>query len=91
MGLNTTEQVLLIILSSFLAIFLILSVVVLVKLLQIFNHIKKIIEKAEKIADKAEVVSSFFERTASPIAVTKLISNIADHFFKKHKGKKNEE
>lgn len=73
---NTTEQALLIILSGTLAIFLILSIAIAIKVLQILKHVRAIVEKAESIADKAEAVSEFFQNTAGPTAVVKLISNI---------------
>ena len=75
---------LVIILSVTLAIFLLVAIVALVKIIQILNHLKSISEKAEKLADTAESVGEFFKYSAGPVAIGRLISNIADSVFKKH-------
>lgn len=76
MGITTTEQMLLIILSATLAMFLIISIIIGIKTIQILNHVKSIITKAEQIADKAESVTEFFQKTAAPVAIGRLLSNI---------------
>ncbi len=83
---NTSEQILVIILSTTLAIFLIISIVAAVKVVQILNDIKRIVQKAESIADKAEAVGEFFQVSAGPAAIGKLIANI----FHSHKSKNKE-
>jgi hypothetical protein len=83
---NTASEVLLIIVSSVLSLFLLAGIVALVKIIQVLNHIKRITEKAESIADKAEAVSEFFEKTAGPAAIMKLVGNIM-HSFKVKKEK----
>ena len=77
---TTTEQALLIILSIFLAIFLLISIIALAKIIQILKYIRHIMEKAEKIADKADTVADFFEKSAGTAAITKLVSNIVQVF-----------
>ena len=84
---STWFAVLTIILSVFLAIFLILAIIVLVKVIQIVKKVKHIMEQAEKVADKAEHIGAFFERTATPVAFLKLFSNISDAIQKKGKRK----
>lgn len=79
----TAERLLVIILSSTLAVFLILGIVIAVLVVQILRHIKHITEKAESIADKAEAVSEFFERGVGPMAIGRLITNISEVIFKK--------
>lgn len=79
--------VLVIILSIFLALFLLLSIILTVKLIQIVNHVKKIVAQAEQVADRAEHISAFFEKTATPVAILKLISNASDALQKKVKKK----
>lgn len=73
---NTTEQALLIILSAALAVFLILSIIATIKIIQILNNLKRIVKKAEDLTDKAEAVGEFFKATAGPAALGKLVSNI---------------
>ena len=51
---SNTDQALLIILSTFLAMFLLLSIIALIWILQILNELKKIIARAEELAREAE-------------------------------------
>lgn len=90
---NTAEQIILLILAVTLATFLILSIIIAIKTIQILKHIKLIIEKAENIADKAEAVSEFFQNTAGPVAIVRLISNIfhVNNEGKKSKGRSDNE
>ena len=84
---DTASEVLVIIVSVTLAIFLILASVATVKLIQILNHVKHITEKGEKLADTAEAVGHFFQVSAGPAALAKLVANIAHSFTtKKRKG-----
>ena len=76
MTISTTEQMLLIILSSALALFLLLGIVAAIISIKILNNVKRITEKAEQIADKAELATEFFSNTSATVAVGKLISNI---------------
>ena len=84
---STWFAVLVIILSSFLTISLILGILLLVKVIQITNQAKRIINQAEQVADRAEHISAFFEKTATPVAILKLISNISETIQKKVKKK----
>ena len=81
-------EVTVLILAFFLAVFLILSIFLLFKILEIVNRVKKITDRAEKVADKAEHVASFFEKSATPVAIMKIISNTTEMFAKKHKKKR---
>lgn len=83
-------EVLVIILASALAVFLVLGIILMVKLNQIANTTKRITEHAEKVADQAEHVSEFFAKTATPVAIARLLSNVSEVFQGKGKrdGKK---
>jgi ATP/ADP translocase len=82
------QEILVIILSSFLALFLLLGIILLVFCIKIANHIKHISEKAEEIVDKAEDVADFFSKAATPMAMAKVISNVSDLFRGKGKGRR---
>lgn len=69
---------LVVILSVMLALFLLLSIILLVRIIQISNQIKRITDHAEAAIDKAEQVADFFQKTTTPVALMKLISNISD-------------
>ena len=84
---NTAERVLVVILSSALALTLILSIVLLIILIKIFLHIKHLTEKAESFAEKAENIADFFERSAPPIAIARMLGNIGEA-FRRTKGDK---
>lgn len=84
---NTSEQILVIILSSALAVFIATGIVATIKIVQILNDIKRIVRKAENLADKAEAVGEFFQANAGPAAIGHLLSNIF-HF---HKSKRKKE
>lgn len=87
MDADTSLKILVVVLATVLAIFLVLAIVLIVKIIQVVKLIKQILEKAEQIADKAEAVGEFFEHTATPVAVGKLIAHIADNVFKKGKNR----
>ncbi len=76
---------LVIILSIFLGIFLIAGIVLTVKIIQITKQVRRIIDQAELVADKAEHIAAFFEKTATPVALIKLVSNFSNIFQKKEK------
>ena len=84
---STWFEVLVIILSVFLALFLILSIIISIKIIQIVKALKRITDHAEQLADRADHISSFFEKTATPVALMKLVSNLSDVFQKKGKKK----
>lgn len=87
---NHAESVLVIIVSSILSLFLLVGIIALVKFIQILKHIKHITKKAEDIAGRADAVSEFFEKTAGPAALAKLVSNIAQTFRDKKHGNKED-
>ncbi len=92
---SNTDQALLIILCVFLAMFLLLSIIALVWILQILSELKKIIKRAEELARETEgSINSFFQSTRPIISVVKLLSNMSEAVFKadkNHKHKKDEE
>lgn len=89
---NTAEQILVIILSGSLAVFLLLGIMVLLLVIKILNHIKNITEKAEKIADQAEHVGDIFSKAAGPLAIGRLLANISQNVFHQRKStRKGEE
>ena len=88
MDTDTALKILVIILSTTLAVFLIVSIILVVKLIQVAKHLNNITAKAEEIADKAEAVTEFFGRSAAPLAIGKLLGNIADAVSRNNKKEK---
>jgi hypothetical protein len=75
---DTTLKILIIIVSAALSVFLVVTILLIIKLVQVANSLKRISLKAEKIADSADAIGTFFKRTASPIALGKFVTNIID-------------
>jgi hypothetical protein len=80
---DNASEVLLIVVSSTLTVFLIVAIVATVYMIKVLNHIKNITEKAEHIADQAEQVTNFIQKTAGSVAIGKLIANIFNTFKSK--------
>lgn len=75
-------EALVIILSVMLALFLLLSIILMTRILQITKQVKRITDHAEHAVDKAEEIASFFEKTATPVALMKLFANISEKVAK---------
>ncbi len=82
-------DILVIILSSALGLFLIAAIVLTVSLIKLVKQLRAISSKAEEIVDDVEAVSGFFRKTAGPVAVTSFVSNIVSKVaeLSKKKGK----
>jgi hypothetical protein len=80
-------EILVVTLGSLLAILLILAIIIAVIVIKIARVAKRITQHAEQMADRADHMSAFFQQTATPLALFKLISNIADVIGKKGKKK----
>ena len=82
-------EILVVILSVTLGILLVLCIVIAVYVIKLLKQLRAISDKAEEIVDDVEAVSGFFRKTAGPVAVTNLVSNIVDKVteFTNKKGK----
>lgn len=75
---ENAQEILVVFLSTALAIFLLLSIILLIICIKIANHIKHISEKAAEITDKAENIADFFSKAATPMAIGKIIASVKD-------------
>ena len=75
-------EILVVIMSSLLIIILCVLIYIFIKVAKIVSSIKKITDKTENIMDRADNISSFFEKTATPVALVKLVSSISEAFNK---------
>lgn len=80
-------EALVFVLGVFLAIFLLLGIILTVIVIRVARLAKRITEHAEQVADRAEHVSAFFEKTATPVALMKLVANFTDILGKKGRKK----
>jgi len=71
-------EILVIILSIVLAIFLVLGITLLVIVIRIFKRIDSISEKAEHFAGNLEEASDFFRNASAPVAATKMVANVIE-------------
>lgn len=80
-------EILVIILSVALAIFLVVGIILTSVLIKLANQLRNITAKAEMVMDDVEAVSGFFRKTAGPVAIGNLLSNIVSTLTHKKKGK----
>lgn len=85
---ESATEILVVILSSFLAIFLLLGIILTVMMIKITRAIGRVVEKAEGAVDNVEAAAAMFKNAAGPLAAGKFLVNIADFFTSKKKGKK---
>lgn len=75
-------QVLVIILSVFLAIFLLLGIVLLALLIKVTRQIKSVAGAAERTALKVEGMATNIAAFSSPVAIAKMVSSFVKNFRK---------
>ena len=73
---DTSAHILVIILSVFLALFLLLGIIATVQVIRLLHTIRHIAEKAETIIESAESVGTIFRNASGPLALFKVVRNI---------------
>lgn len=73
-------QILVVILSGFLALFLLLGLIFVIALIKLTRAVGRLVEKAEGAVTNVEVATTMLKNTAGPFAVAKVLLNIADLF-----------
>lgn len=82
-------EILVVVLSVVLAILLVLTIILVMSIIKLVNKLRDISKKAEEVMDDVEAVSGFFRKSAGPVAITGLISNIVSKVTEiSKKGKK---
>jgi len=88
---NTAEQILVIITSAVLILFLLLAIAATIYLIKLVRNIRRVVAKAEDVVDSAEAVAEAFknvgENVGGPLAAFKLVRNIVELVNKTHKKK----
>lgn len=74
-------EILVIILGSFLALFLLLAIIAVIYILKVVKSIKKISEKAASVVDSAANITKF----ASPTVAGKYVFDAVQKVIKNHK------
>ena len=84
---TTTEQLLLAILATTLAVFLILAIVAIIQVIRLIKTLRKIAEKAEVLVDSAESAADMVKNAVGQLSVLRFAHSIFD-MVTKHKGSK---
>jgi hypothetical protein len=85
---DTSTHILVIFLSTALALFLLLSIIVAVQVIRLLRIVQRIAQKAELVVDTAEHVGHIFENVSGPLGVLKMVKNIVDVVHNNKRGKK---
>jgi hypothetical protein len=86
---NTAAEVLLIIVSVVLSIFLILLIFLLVQIIRLVKSLREVAAKAEKVVTSAQSIGKIFGRASGPAGLIQffrvVLETVSEH---KHKGEK---
>lgn len=85
---EVASEVLLIIVSSVLGLFLIVAIIAGIYAISVLRQVRRIVKTAENVALNVEAAAQAFERGAGPLAAIKIIANIIEQVTKSKKGKK---
>lgn len=86
---DTTEEVLVVILSSALAIFLVLAIVGAYKIIKLVNTLQNLADKAEHIAEAAETMAESARKAFDVLSVGRVFTNITKSFVNRSKESKS--
>lgn len=84
-------EILVIVLSTFLAIGLLLSIVVLVYVLKLIKNIKAISDKAVDLVENASSVAATMKKAAGPAVVAKFVAEQIANAVNNHSKESNKE
>jgi len=84
---NTTFDILVIVLSVLLGLFLILAIVTISLILKVVASVRRVVAKGEQVIDSAEAAAEMFKNAAGPLGALKTFAQIIDTVAK-HKRRK---
>lgn len=84
---ESAESILVIILASFLALFLLIGIILLVNLVRLVKKLNEIAEAAGDLVHNVESAAELFKKTSGQIATGKFLVNVFDKIMKKRKDK----
>jgi hypothetical protein len=82
---NTAEQILVVILSTTLAVLLVLAIVALAGIIKLVKTLQIIANKAEGFVDSAEAVSNMVRQTVGKLSLAHFVKSVIDLVHKKEK------
>lgn len=81
---DTTFNVLVIVLACLLGIFLILSITIAAFVLKLVSGLRRVVAKGEQLVDSAEAAAEMFKKSAAPLSILRTLAGIIET-VKKHK------
>lgn len=85
---HTASEILVIIVSSVLAIFLTVLIVLVVLAIKLIKQLKIIVDRAERAVDSVSTAGAMLRDASGPLAILKLVRNIVRHSNGSHRSKK---
>ncbi len=82
---QNAESILVIIVSSVLTLFLIVSIVVLIMIAKLVSAIKRMVDHAEQVVETAGEAAEMLRNASGPLALFKVLRNVVKSFDKMHK------
>jgi biopolymer transport protein ExbB/TolQ len=76
---QNAESILVVIVSSFLTLFLIVMVVLILQVIKLVKQLKLIADKAEKAVESVEHAGEMLKNTSGPLAIIKFVRNMIKH------------
>lgn len=91
MLMNTAEQILVVILSSALAVFLILAIIIAIQVIRLMKVLNKVAVKAQEVVDNAEKTAELVKSAVGQLSVMRFVQNVVNMVQKAKKGDKKGE
>lgn len=73
---STVDQVLIIVVSALLSVFLLLCIAVMVMVVKLVSSLRQMVERAEEAVESVESAAEILKNTSGKLAFFKLIRNI---------------
>ena len=89
MVMNTAEQILVVILASALAVFLVLAIIIAVQVIRLMKVLNRVANKAQEVVDSAEKTAELVRGAVGQLSVMRFVQNVVDMVQKKAKKKDN--
>jgi hypothetical protein len=85
---DEATEILVIITSSVLILFLLLGILAAIQFLLLLKKVKKLVQKAENVTVTVEVIGDTFRKASTTVGIGSIISNIANSFSKASNSKR---
>lgn len=88
---NTAEQILVVILASALAVFLVLAIIIAVQVIRLMKTLQAISLKAQEFVDSAEATAEMVKSAVGQLSLLRFVQNIWGLVHKSNKKKSDNE